>query len=402
MSLIAFFTIGYWTSLADRYGRKLLMSVAILPISFDMAALLFMQSDYNTLPGTGLLYVVAVVKGVFGGGMLIDGAVMSYISDCTTMESRSRIIGQIMVIVSLCTIIGSLIGGYIIERAGGDMTIVLKLGAIVGPLATLYCAFVLPESMHLTMLAACEDDSGSDLNPQALSANALNSDQATRSMTSWKDKIIATLKMMVAPLQLFIPGRLEMSEDPNVVKLPTRYSLLLLVFSRALLEMANDGVGSLMIPYTNVEFHWIHDMDAIFIAYSGFLSLVVFIAVFPVCQVLYKKFAVKSDCKSSGPLSFPSGSDDDNENEDAWEGEVEEDSHDASSGLLGNRGTGSTPRNSSKETEDPNRYFEIDYHFYLIGILLTAISFMLVPIYRTEAVYFAAEIFSVLGSVANL
>ncbi|KAF9979255.1 hypothetical protein BGZ73_002523 [Actinomortierella ambigua] len=262
--------------------------------------------------------------------------------------------------------------------------------------------FILPESLHLKVKNATEDDGVEDSSPDSLStATSTECDQTVQSAAPLPRRIFEMLKVMLAPLQLFIPGRLEMIEDSSVVKLPSRYSLILLVISRALLEMASNGVDSLMIPYTNVEFNWVHDMDAIFIAFTGFTSLVVFVAIFPVCQKLYKKFIIKLGRTKSVALSFSTGSDDD-ENEDTWEGGPEDSDGFSSSELLGDRSSGSTPRNSPEAKEDQNRHFEIDYHFYLMGILVTTVGFMLVPIYRTEAVYFTGAALSVLGSVANV
>ncbi|KAG0227422.1 hypothetical protein BGW41_003825 [Actinomortierella wolfii] len=360
-----------------------------------------MQSEYNVLPGTGLLYVVGAVRGAFGGGMLLDGAVVAYVSDCTSMESRSRIMGYLMVIISLATVIGSLLGGYVIELAGGDRAVVIKIGHIVGPFTLLYCAFILPESFHLKVVTT--DDSGdSGVDGNSRRSRAAELDATTQTSVTMLGKVKESLKTVLAPLLLFEPGQLEEYEDSNMVRLPSRYSMLLLVCSQAILQTAIEGVDSLMIPYTNVEFNWLHREDALFIAFTSYTRFVVFVAVFPACQWLYNKYITESAYKKSGYRPLTTTYDED-ENDSVDENEnVDEGNSDESSGLLGVRTNDPTKDSDNQMTEDQDRSFEADYRFYLMGIALTAIGHLLVPIYRTEAVFYTGRALVILGSVAGV
>lgn len=70
--------MGYYTSLSDRYGRKFLMHLTLIPGLLLQALIYYMSRPTNTL-GLWVIYVSAVFKGLTGAGGLLDPALSAYL-----------------------------------------------------------------------------------------------------------------------------------------------------------------------------------------------------------------------------------------------------------------------------------------------------------------------------------
>lgn len=80
------FTVGTWTSLSDKYGRKVLMLNTMLTLIMSSMLSWLMASEHNPF-GPRVLYLDAVMFGLTSGNVVISPAAFSYVG-----ESRIQIL----------------------------------------------------------------------------------------------------------------------------------------------------------------------------------------------------------------------------------------------------------------------------------------------------------------------
>lgn len=76
--LIGMFTIGFITSLSDKYGRKALIYLTLLPAALTQLLILYMARPTSNL-GVGVLYADGIFMGVVGAGILLEPCLNAYI-----------------------------------------------------------------------------------------------------------------------------------------------------------------------------------------------------------------------------------------------------------------------------------------------------------------------------------
>ncbi|KAG0023228.1 hypothetical protein BGZ80_010050 [Entomortierella chlamydospora] len=282
--LSAIFTIGYFTSLSDRFGRKALIFLTLIPVLFTQALIVYMARPTVNL-GMWMLYLDALFVGALGGGVLLGPSLNAYVVDCTPREGRSLVIGYVMVSLSLGQIFGPILGGFLISLTG-DVTSAMTVSIIIQNILILY-AIILPESLQ----KYTKPDIVSNLDPAAGYSKA----EETSFLIKIKNSILAVLD----PLLLFLPGRMDTSEDVNVS--PSKYTLVTLIVAYGLLQFATTGAEVVLIPYTNLAFQWTAVEDDIYLTVQGTASFIVYVLVFPGLQKLYKRYIEKESRKTSDP-----------------------------------------------------------------------------------------------------
>ncbi|KAI8597563.1 major facilitator superfamily domain-containing protein [Dissophora ornata] len=283
--VIAIFTIGFFTSLSDRYGRKYLMHITLTPMMLSQALIVYMARPSSTL-GVGFLYADAVLIGLVGAGTLLEPSMNAYIADCTPREGRSMAIGFVLVSFAVGLIVGPILAG-ILTKLTGDISSAVIIAIIVQCVLIVY-VIVLPESLpkDVQQNAKSTDHEG----PVAVGSTKV---EKTSILVKMKNGMLAVLD----PLLLFLPGRLETSEDVNVA--PSQYTLLVLVGSYAAMQFASSGATTIIIPYTNLVFHWTAIEDDFYYSLSGAASFIVYVAIFPGLQKLYKIVVEKKSAKEA-------------------------------------------------------------------------------------------------------
>ncbi|KAF8927189.1 hypothetical protein BGZ58_010573 [Dissophora ornata] len=274
--VIAIFTIGFFTSLSDRYGRKYLMHITLTPMMLSQALIVYMARPSSTL-GVGFLYADAVLIGLVGAGTLLEPSMNAYIADCTPREGRSMAIGFVLVSFAVGLIVGPILAG-ILTKLTGDISSAVIIAIIVQCVLIVY-VIVLPESLpkDVQQNAKPTDHEG----PVAVGSTKV---EKTSILVKMKNGMLAVLD----PLLLFLPGRLETSEDVNVA--PSQYTLLVLVGSYAAMQFASSGATTIIIPYTEDDFYY---------SLSGAASFIVYVAIFPGLQKLYKIVVEKKSAKEA-------------------------------------------------------------------------------------------------------
>ncbi len=75
---VGIFTLGYITSLSDKFGRKTLIFLTLIPVALTQALIVFMAHP-STNVGLAPLYADALFMGILGAGMLLEPCIMAYV-----------------------------------------------------------------------------------------------------------------------------------------------------------------------------------------------------------------------------------------------------------------------------------------------------------------------------------
>lgn len=111
--LVLAFTQPFFGHLSDRYGRNRLMMLGML----SLIGLLVTAIDAVRQPSH--LVFVAPFLAVFGvGSFAFAPAALASIGDLAPIRGRGTTMGVYSVVISLGTIIGPLLGGYLLDRYG--------------------------------------------------------------------------------------------------------------------------------------------------------------------------------------------------------------------------------------------------------------------------------------------
>ncbi|KAG0087046.1 hypothetical protein BGZ92_007638 [Podila epicladia] len=225
-SITAVFTIGFYTSLSDRVGRKLLMYLTLIPAVFSQLFVVYMALPSTQL-GLGFLYIDAFLNGTFGAGTLLVPALNAYIADSTPRDQRPVVIGYTMVAFSLGLIIGPALGLFYIKWTGENSS-ALILSASAFALLAVYCVFV-PESLP------------------TVAQRRVESEVDAKEVPTFLMRLKLTVMKTLDPLLLFLPGRID--EFATASKPPRRYTLLMIVCANAMLNFALNGLTTVFIPF---------------------------------------------------------------------------------------------------------------------------------------------------------
>ncbi|KAG0292425.1 hypothetical protein BGZ98_002581, partial [Dissophora globulifera] len=362
--IILLFTLAKWTTLSDIFGRKFLLMVSLSSISSSLLLTWFAASDYNPF-GYRIIYFDGVLQGLVAGGPLIKPALFSYIADCTATKDRSISLGYMLISYACGGIIGPYLGGHIV-RLTEDLTIIIRI-CLVGNAILLMYLFVMPESLRRkrdvpSVAAALVDVAlGDTLETESIEA----SKKKVPFFASMQDSLTRGFHVLWEPLLLFKPGKVPVS-----AKVPSRYSLILLVGGYQIVHLSTIGVRVLFIPMTNLVFKWTAYEDGIFYSFSALCSFLVFLGVFPLMQFLYKRWIGSK----TGQIALPT------------------DDIPQSSGLeTGQESPATASTADAKAAAEALEALKMDSSFFLSGTFLYVITFIIVPLFMSVPVLFIAE-----------
>ncbi|KAG0202011.1 hypothetical protein BGX28_005328 [Mortierella sp. GBA30] len=327
-------TLAKWTSLSDIYGRKLLVFLSML---------------------------------------------VSWAADCTSTSTRSVQMGYILLCFSLGNIFGPYLGGYAV-KATGDLIVAIKI-SIAALVVIVFFLIFIPESLRSeNQRSAVNEEVVQVLQDQAASRQPIaNLSPVTRIYESVKRGFL----IIFDPLLLFVPGKVPWSP-----KIPSKYTLALLLLVSCLMHVLVVGEASLLIPMTNLVFSWTAYEDGLYYSYAGICSFIVFLGVFPLLQSLYKRYNVRSN-ETTTPLF------------EVWEQEEDE-----VSTLLervdNERRQNTLPKTSTVDA-DTMAAVKMDVSFILGASVLYLVASFIVPLsLSVPALFFTQAVQSVasIGSMA--
>ena len=126
-----------WGKLGDRYGRKLLLEVALL--AFVAASALCAAAQDITQ-----LIVLRAIQGAAAGGLMT--LAMAAVGDLVAPRERGRYQGYIAATFAVATIVGPLVGGVLVDHASWRWVFLVNLPIGVAALAGLHLRLPAPEA----------------------------------------------------------------------------------------------------------------------------------------------------------------------------------------------------------------------------------------------------------------
>ncbi|KAF9940204.1 hypothetical protein BGZ67_008115 [Mortierella alpina] len=367
-SVTGIFTLGYITSLSDKFGRKTLIFLTLIPVALTQALIVFMALPSTNL-GLAPLYVDAFFMGSLGAGMLLEPCITAYVADCTPREGRSLAMGYVMVALSVGLIAGPALGGLLLRMQGGDDSSAIMISILTLIVLTLY-AIVLPESLMKN--ARSKDIGVVGRTPDTIKVQDV-------SILIRAKKFFSAI---LDPLILLLPGKMDASGDINI--LPSKYTLVFLVAAYGFLQFAAFGTILLLIPYTNTVFKWTTEQGSNYVAFNGAASLVVYVAIFPALQKLYSIFVEREDLKGKDTVPLPHS-----EHSEIGQGHAE--SQTPSEGEI---------QRKASDTAKQDRAVRKDLFFFIFGTVVYIISYLLMHLFQAEPSFYFTTFTRSLASVA--
>ncbi|HZG15566.1 MAG TPA: MFS transporter [Candidatus Bathyarchaeia archaeon] len=134
-SIVSFFLSPIWGALSDKHGRRPVMISGL--IGYTVSFLIFALSQGDLL----LMYLSRIIGGLFSGAVM--SCAVAYVSDISTEEQRTKMMGFVGMSIGLGFIFGPAIGGMV---SSIDLFLPFWLSAMLTFLVMLGVIFVLPES----------------------------------------------------------------------------------------------------------------------------------------------------------------------------------------------------------------------------------------------------------------
>ncbi|KAG0028996.1 hypothetical protein BGZ81_004222 [Podila clonocystis] len=334
-------TVGTWTSLSDKYGRKVLMLNTMLTLIASATLSWFMATEYNHF-GTRVLYFDAVMIGLTSGNAVINPAAMAYVADCTSVANRSVTIGYIITSFALGLTIGPFLGGYLATTIG--IVPLIKLVILAYFVIVAYMQLI-PESLRK------RSKKSPPVSTENVSVDSTISKMESPFVSQLVHRFTSGLKTALGPLKIFAPGAVPVSEN-----VPSKYTLILVLLATQLSLFAHNGDAINFYAFTNQVFNWREYEDGIFLSFSGACTFLTFSWCFPWLQSLYRR-RVDSNMSSS---------------------------------------TSSTSEDASVQealiNEGKAESLKMDIAFFNYGVTLDMLSVMVVLVFLTPASLFVCEL----------
>ncbi|KAI8977915.1 major facilitator superfamily domain-containing protein [Pilobolus umbonatus] len=135
---------GYYGSLSDRKGRRLVFKISALGNMVLMTCYV-LTTRYRDTFGISLLFIGPVVRGLLAGDNVTAANIQAYISDCTTPSSRTVAYGHMIAITYLGASLGPSAASLLIKKTG-SIEYLFYGSALISLVFECYIFFVLPES----------------------------------------------------------------------------------------------------------------------------------------------------------------------------------------------------------------------------------------------------------------
>ncbi|KAF9548996.1 hypothetical protein EC957_004988 [Mortierella hygrophila] len=396
-NIFGVFAIGYYTTQSDRRGRKFLIYLSLVPGVFSQLLIIHMGKPHSNL-GLWPLYVNAVLTGCLGAGSLLEPGLNAYLgrglggysiekahgvektssvkkSDFTSRDKRSLAIGYAMVTLSIGVLIGTVIGKAVYDGTQ-DNNIVLMVAMVTSVCLILY-TIALPESRPKEVRIA----EASRMHHSPL--------RSSKESMSFPNKAKQLLKQTLEPLLFFLPGRI----DPTENELPTRNTLLLLVGAYACGQFASNGIMAVFIPYSKLVYRWGTSENGTYIIVFGLSTLVVYLVVFPGLQYAYKYFI-----KTTDSIQLPIKDNNmDIEDVSAILQHVSANTgvHIADIAIV----TAIEPAHVPVDRATQDDSIKRDLSFFVLGGVLFAVGFVIVPIFDTDIILLISCVIHSLASI---
>ncbi|KAF9915946.1 hypothetical protein BX616_004980 [Lobosporangium transversale] len=140
-------SVGYYSSLSDRHGRRIVMIVCFLNTLLTLAAIIAMSMYWDQI-GLPLMVASSILNGLLGTISLGLTMTLAYTADCTDPAKRSLAFTWVHASLYLGLAIGPFLGGTIVRASGTILTLVY-MDVASNALCLLLTILFVPESLPI-------------------------------------------------------------------------------------------------------------------------------------------------------------------------------------------------------------------------------------------------------------
>ncbi|KAG1149976.1 hypothetical protein G6F37_009269 [Rhizopus arrhizus] len=139
---------GYYGTLSDRKGRRLVMVISLLGGIIPFAGLVLTLRYFGTFD-VFLLYAANTIRGFLAGDSVLIATANAYLTDCTTQSNRTSAFSYLAASACIGLALGPYVGSFIIKQTGSINSVFYVIIAIHIAFI-MYNTFFLPESNDIT------------------------------------------------------------------------------------------------------------------------------------------------------------------------------------------------------------------------------------------------------------
>ncbi|KAG0356244.1 hypothetical protein BG005_004844 [Podila minutissima] len=265
-------SIGYYSSLSDRFGRLPFLILAPVNTLWLLGGLAVMGHYWDQV-GLYLMIVGMTINGVLGGFSIGLTMALAYAADCTEPGKRSTIFSWLHAALFLGLTVGPVLGGKIVVATNTIMSIIY-IDAVATIVSLAFIVFVVPESLPKRQSPWIRA-----LYEQALQASG-SSFTTDTDKTKKKAEDGPWYSHAMRSLMFFKPtGR--------------NTNLILLAGMSFMSTLALRGSFTVLILYTNKVFHWTQKEDGTLASLSSLVRVMTLLVVLPILVHFYRKYMEK-------------------------------------------------------------------------------------------------------------
>ncbi|CAO3632118.1 unnamed protein product [Cunninghamella blakesleeana] len=155
-SASSFLVAGFYGSLSDRYGRRIVFQL----FAIGGIAMMLCYICVSILDGyiDGVLLILApIIRGLLVGELILGSNIQAYLADCTTPEERTVAFGHIFASLLGGVTLGPTLGSLLIKETG-TLESVFYFSLFTYICFYIYVTFFLPESLDPTLMEKARRD----------------------------------------------------------------------------------------------------------------------------------------------------------------------------------------------------------------------------------------------------
>ncbi|KZT71313.1 MFS general substrate transporter [Daedalea quercina L-15889] len=243
MGILGCLTTGFWSSVSDRYGRKRIMSLAIVGALITDVTFISTAKYSRLLPGgMWFLLIGPFVDGCLGSYSTVMAAIHAYVADTSEPATRARSFSLLLGLVFTGMSIGPTLGSLVINRTK-NVLFVFYIATAVHIIYACVIWSVVPESLAPMQLQQ---------------ARKLHEDSVRAASTTKRKAWFRRMFGFLEPMALFLPGHVgpPHAGTGNPLKKPKRdWSLFLLAMANGCVMLLIGAITSNM-QYITLMFGW--------------------------------------------------------------------------------------------------------------------------------------------------